>query len=214
MIRALLWDHDGVLVDTEGLYFAATREVLATVGVDLNEVLYQRYFLVEGTGTWHIAAERGVPDDVISRLKAERGALYNELLLRSQVLSPHALPLLASLMASFRMCIVTGSHGVHFDTIHRTTGLTNYFEFVLRREDYEKAKPHPEPYLTAVARLGLDPSECLVIEDSERGLAAALAAGLRCWVVPSALTQGCKFEGAERQFSSLQDLGRALGALT
>ena len=213
MIRALLWDHDGVLVDTEGLYFAATREVLATVGVELTETLYQRYFLIEGSGVWHIARERGVPDVVISTLKEKRAALYNDLLLRSDVLSPLAHPVLASLCGRFRMCIVTSSHGVHFATIHRSTALSRYFEFILTREDYQNAKPHPEPYLTAVARLGLHASECLVIEDSERGLRAALAAGIRCWVMPSALTNGCEFDGAERRFDGLEDLCEGLAAL-
>lgn len=213
MTRALLWDHDGVLVDTEGLYFAATREVLATLGIDLSEELYRQHFLVQGTGVWQIASERGVPEDMIAQLRQRRNARYDELLQRSEVLSPYALPLLASLSQRFRMCIVTSSHGDHFQTIHRTTGLTQYFEFILTREDYVHSKPNPEPYLTAVARLGLAKTDCLVIEDSERGLAAAMAAGLRCWVVPSALTKGSRFEAADRQFESLQSLHEALSAL-
>jgi beta-phosphoglucomutase-like phosphatase (HAD superfamily) len=74
------------------------------------------------------------------------------------------------------------------------------------------AKPDPDPYLTAVARLGLHADACLAIEDSERGLRAARAAGVRCWVVPSPLAREGSFEEAERVFASLGELVTALGS--
>ena len=73
-----------------------------------------------------------------------------------------------------------------------------------------ESKPHTEPYLAAVARFGARPEECLVIEDSRRGLLSAKAAGLRCWVVPSPLTAASPFDEADRRFSSLAELSAAL----
>ena len=108
------------------------------------------------------------------------------------------------------MAIVTSSHRAHFEAIHRSTGLPQFFEFVLAREDYGLSKPDPEPYLSAVARLGLSAGECLVIEDSERGLRAAKAAGLTCWVIPSALTASSNFAAADRRFDSLAELRNVL----
>jgi beta-phosphoglucomutase-like phosphatase (HAD superfamily) len=81
-----------------------------------------------------------------------------------------------------------------------------YFHFVLTASDYTHSKPHPEPYLLAVERSGFRPEECLVIEDSERGLTAALAAGLRCIVVPNAFTRGSNFAGAYKVLESLTEL--------
>ena len=66
-----------------------------------------------------------------------------------------------------------------------------------RASSTEEAKPAPEPYLRAVERLALAPERCLVVEDSERGLRAAKAAGLVCWVVPSELTRGGRFGDAD-----------------
>jgi HAD superfamily hydrolase (TIGR01509 family) len=209
-LRALLWDHDGVLVDTEGLYFQATRELLATVSVTLTEAHYRQLFLIEGRGAWHLARERGVSEREIAALQRARGERYTQLLTAADVLVPGALELLAALAAHYRMAIVTSSHRNHFDAIHRTSGLPAHFEFVLAREDYVHAKPAAEPYERAVARLGLAPNECLVIEDSRRGLLAARAAGLRCWVVPSALTAESSFSEADRRFASLSALGQAL----
>lgn len=210
MTVALLWDHDGVLVDTEGLYFQATREMLARVDVVLTSELYRQHLLVQGTGAWHLAEERGVSPSEIDALRSQRNLRYAELLASGDVLMPGVLDLLAALAKQHRMAIVTSSHRDHFDTIHRTSGLPQYFELVLTRGDYVHSKPSPEPYLTALARLQLEPEQCLVIEDSERGLRAARAAGLRCWVVPSALTQGSSFLGAERTFQDLTSLCQAL----
>jgi beta-phosphoglucomutase-like phosphatase (HAD superfamily) len=83
---------------------------------------------------------------------------------------------------------------------------------VLTRETYSHSKPHPEPYLTAVERLGANPAGCLVIEDSERGLIAAKAAGLACWVVPSALTRHESFDAADAVLPDLAAVTARLGS--
>lgn len=213
---ALLWDNDGVLVDTEGLYFQATREVLATVGVELDEPLYLQLFLREGRGAFHLARERGLDEAQnearIAALRAARDARYAELLAAGSRLIAGAEAAVAALARRYRMAIVTSSERDHFELIHRSTGLLPHFEFVLAHGDYARAKPAPDPYLAALARLGLPAEACLVIEDSERGLRAACAAGIRCWVVPSHLASGGSFAAAERMFDSLTALAAALDA--
>jgi HAD superfamily hydrolase (TIGR01509 family) len=94
------------------------------------------------------------------------------------------------------MAVVTSSQRQHFQVMHADIGLTEYFEFVLAREDYGETKPSPEPYLLALQRLGLKADACVAVEDSERGLAAARAAGLRCLIIPNDITRNCSFQGA------------------
>jgi HAD superfamily hydrolase (TIGR01509 family) len=207
----LLWDHDGVLVDTEGLYLQATREVLATVGVVLDEELYRQLFLIANRGAWHLV--QGKSERELAALKERRGARYTELLTAGDTYIPGALAMIEELAGSHRMAIVTSSRRAHFDAIHAGRTLPGHFELILAREDYGESKPDPEPYLTAVARMGVSPADCLVIEDSERGLRAAHAAGLRCWVIPSALTRHSDFTRAERRFDSIAALHRALKEL-
>ncbi|HKU41074.1 MAG TPA: HAD family phosphatase [Polyangiales bacterium] len=208
--KALLWDHDGVLVDTEKLYFQANREILAEVGVELSEADYRRYLLIANSGAWHLAAERGCSAAEIADLKRRRDERYRRLLLAEDVAIAGVSELLAELQPRVRMAIVTSSQRVHFDAIHGRTDLPRYFELILAREDYGASKPAPEPYLTALERLQLPASECLVIEDSERGLCAAKAAGIACWVIPSALTRDSDFSAADRRFDDLPALRRAL----
>jgi HAD superfamily hydrolase (TIGR01509 family) len=208
---ALLWDNDGVLVDTEGLYFRATRDVLATVGIDLDEGLYLQLFLREGRGAFHLARERGLDETQIDGLRRARDGRYAELLQAGSLLFAGVEEVVSGLARRYRMAIVTSSLREHFEVIHRSTQLLHHFELVLTHGDYARAKPDPDPYLMALARLGLPAEACLVIEDSERGLRAARAAGVRCWVVPSRLASEGAFGEAERVFGSLAELAAALG---
>lgn len=210
MPNTILWDHDGVLVDTEHLYYEATRRVLARVGVDLTLAQYRQHLLIESRGAWHLAEARGVSAAEVARLQAERNALYRDMLCERDVLVPGALELLQRLKPHYRMAVVTSCKRAHFDAIHRASGLRDLVEFVLVREDYGESKPHPEPYLTAVKRFDAAKADCLVVEDSPRGLAAARAAGLSCWIVASEMTRGLSFVGAERQFETLAEVGEAL----
>ena len=207
VFEALLWDNDGVLVDTEGLYFQATREVLAEVGVELTEDGYRQLFLVEARGAWHLAEPRLGADD-LAALKRRRGLRYRDLIeeRRHELVIPGATDAARKLAARYRMAIVTSSERDHFECIHRRTELLGHFELVLTQGDYRASKPDPEPYLTAVARLGIAPERCLVLEDSERGLRAAKAAGLACWVLPSGLTRSFGFAEADHVLSGFPEL--------
>ena len=206
MIKAIFWDNDGVLVDTEHLYFLATQHVLATVGIPLTQEQYIDLFLVQGKGAWHVAADQGVSPSAIAQLRHARNTLYSTCLSQEPLLMAGVRDVLDALSGTYVMGIVTSSEPDHFALIHQTTGILPYFHFVLTASDYTHSKPHPEPYLSAVERSGRGPEECLVIEDSERGLMAAQAAGLRCIVVPSALTRGSNFAGASKVLESLTAL--------
>jgi HAD superfamily hydrolase (TIGR01509 family) len=203
VIEAIIFDNDGVLVDTEGLYFRASREVLASIGIALDQAAYVELFLREGRGAWHLAAARGASPTEIEALRAARDRRYMELLEVADPAIPGVAELLPALARRYRLAIVTSSAREPFMRVHARTGMMAHFELALTRPDYEQAKPHPEPYLRALARLGLGAERCLVIEDSERGLRAAKDAGLACWVVPSELTRGCRFAEADARFETL-----------
>lgn len=207
---AILFDNDGVLVDTEGLYFIATRESLARVGVELDEAAYVELFLRDNVGAWHLAAARGVDEETIDGLRAARDRRYIELLSEADIRVPGVEPIVSALRQRYRLAIVTSSQPEPFARAHARTGLLSHFELVLTRNDYIHSKPNPEPYLRAVERLALPAQRCLVIEDSERGLASAKAAGLACWVIPSTFTRGLSFPGAD---AVLDDLSAAAARL-
>jgi HAD superfamily hydrolase (TIGR01509 family) len=206
MTKAIFWDNDGVLVETEHLYFQATQQVLASVGIPLTQEQYLELFLVQGRGAWHLAEEHGIGPGDIDHLRNERNALYGDLLAQATRLTPDIVRVLDALHGKYVMGVVTSSRKDHFDLIHRTTGLLKYFEFVLTASDFSRVKPDPEPYLRAVDRSGVGPAACVAIEDSERGLESAMRAGISCIVVPTALTQGGNFAGARRILGSIGEI--------
>lgn len=200
----IFWDNDGILVDTEHLYRQASREVLATRGLALDDALYAELFLKQNRGLLHFADRYQWTAEETAELRGRRNARYAELLAADARVLPGVRDVLAALAGRVRMAIVTSSRREHFDIIHARSGLLGYFEFVLADGDYAASKPDPAPYLAATARAGVPPDQCLVIEDSARGLAAALAAGLRCVVVPTHLTQGQSFDGAYRVLDDIR----------
>ncbi len=206
MLRAILWDNDGVLVDTEHLYFLATQDTLATRGIAIDETQYLELFLQQSRGILHFAHEHGWSEEELTRVRRERSALYSALLREHSHVIDGAEEVLAALHGRYTMGIVTSSQREHFDIIHARSGLLKYIDFVLTSGDYENPKPHPEPYLKAVERAGVASNECIVIEDSERGLTAATAAGLKCVIVPSRLTAGRPFTAAYKVLSNIREV--------
>jgi len=212
MLKAIFFDNDGVLVDTEHLYFAATRDTLAGLGVEVSEALFIDFSLRQGRSIFDLVRDRMEPDE-FEALRRVRNARYADLL-RAGVAPLDGIPeVLAALHGRAPLAVVTSSNHDHFELIHAGTGLMRFFDFAVTNRDYERSKPHPDPYLAALARAGCSADEAIAIEDSERGLAAARAAGLRCIVVPQGLTHGGSFAGAHRVLTSRADIVEVLAPL-
>lgn len=204
MIKAIFWDNDGILVNTEGIFFRANRETLAAVGVSLQWKQFEEISLTRGGSVLQLAEKPGTK--AFHALRNRRDALYAELLTREPLVIDGVRDVLDQFRGKYIMGIVTSSGHEHFEIIHRQSGLLPYFQFVLTMKDCAHFKPHPEPYLKALEIGGCLPEECLVIEDSPRGLAAAMAAGIRCVVIPSPFTRGGCFDGAYKMLTSVRDL--------
>jgi len=198
MIKAVFWDNDGVLVDTEILYFRATRDILSRVGVDLTVVAFIDISLRQGRSVFDLAERAGISPEGVEKLRDDRNRLYGEMLECGIRIMDGVEQSLRELKGRVSLGVVTSSRREHFLKMHQETGLLDYFDFILTREDFHHAKPHPEPYREAVKRVGCAAEDCLAVEDSERGLVSASAAGIRCLVVPNDLTRDQDFSKASR----------------
>ena len=158
LFDAILFDNDGVLVDTEHFYFRANQEALAGVGIDLDAAAYVELFLREGRGAWHLARERGLGPADIDALRAARDRRYFDMVAAADVLIPGVADIVPALARRYRLAIVTSSEPGPFARTHARTGLLEHFELVLAQGDYARAKPEPDPYLRAVERWASPPT--------------------------------------------------------
>lgn len=206
----VLWDHDGVLVNTEPWFFEATRATLAGYGI---EVTRDHWLDIQsrGQGLVRLVNESEAVTPDLSEIRIERDDLYDELLRENDVVIQGALEVLGEVGESHRMALVTTSLRRFIDQLHGDSSVLDHFDFVVTAEDCSKHKPHPEPYLRAMELLGADPAESVAVEDSPRGLASAVAAGVRCLVVKSHFMFGSDFPGAH---AVLDDIGQVPPQLT
>lgn len=202
MFDAIFWDNDGVLMETEHLYYQANAEALAQAGVELDLEEFRRISLRLGESVLALAdgigdagVLRRVRDDIYYRLLGEESRVY-----------PGVRETLERLHGRLPMAIVTSCRRDNFLQMHRESGLLGYFDFVLTREDYRTSKPDPEPYLTACARAGFSPGRCLAVEDSERGVVSASRAGLAVAAIPGDLNRGGDFSPARWLLDGIHEL--------
>ena len=189
-LRAIVFDFDGVIANSEPLHFRAFRDILAKSNVDLTERdYYQRYLGFDDFGVFTtIGDDRGQewsPRDVADFV-ADKALRLEELERDVSVLFSGAADAIRRAAAAVPIAIASGALGPEIRRILNKAGLTRYFSAIVSAEDTPLGKPAPDPYERAVTLLRatiqgppLQPSECVAIEDSRWGLESARAAGLR-----------------------------------
>jgi len=177
--EAILFDFDGVLVDSEPLHFACWRQVLLTVGIDLDWESYRDHCI--GVADRDMArwlatrARRPITPEQIWELYPRKSRLYLERVASDPPFPEATRRLLPALSRSYKLAVVSSSGRSEVEPLLVAGGLRPYFATIVAGEDVERHKPAPEPYLTAARRLGV--RRALVVEDSEPGAASGLAAG-------------------------------------
>jgi HAD superfamily hydrolase (TIGR01509 family) len=186
-MKAVLFDFDGVLVNSEPLHYRALRGCLLPEGIDVGEAEYARFYLAyDDWEAIRIAMERhGIASDAgrVQALAERKAELFDELL-ATVPLFPGARELVQALAREVPLAIASGALRGEIERILGPSGLRPLFAAVVGAEDVERGKPDPEPYLTAMRKLRarapqLEPRDCVVIEDAMPGIAAGLAAGMK-----------------------------------
>ena len=212
-IQGVLWDNDGVLVNTEQLFYESNRDLLVPYGIDLTPKQFFDWFLDNNYGAWHVLLGQGHAIELVDRLRAERSRLFARRLRQARQL---AMPGIGSVLAALRphvaMGVVTSAYAQHVEISHAATGLLPHFDFVLTREMYGESKPAPDGYLLGLQHLGLAAADCVAVEDSPRGLRAANAAGLECIVLRNHMNRDYAFDDAFCVVDSVAELGAVLAA--
>jgi HAD superfamily hydrolase (TIGR01509 family) len=204
--KYILFDNDGVLVHTEPLYFKANIKALKEFfDISLEFEEYMK-IMSEGTTVWQKACDRGFSQKEIQIARNKRNGYYQEYLKSENILIDGVKEVLKELSKNYKMAIITTSRRVDFEIIHKDLGIVDFMDFVLCEEDYEFAKPHPQPYLKGLEIFGAAKNEAIVVEDSKRGLTAAYRAGIECVIVKNDFTTTQDFSQATFFIESLKQL--------
>ncbi|MBW3612891.1 MAG: HAD family phosphatase [Chloroflexi bacterium] len=205
--RAVIFDMDGLLLDTETLWHEAETELFERHG---GEFTWEDKMTVIGTSfafTADYFADRlGRPGEDGPALVHEMVELMHERVKRQVDARPGAVELVERLRALDGVGLGLASNSPRFllDDALATAGLTDAFEVTVSSDDVEHPKPAPDIYLLACERLGVEPAEALALEDSPSGIAAAKAAGLTCIAVPQFAETDVA--AADRVVDSLEEL--------
>jgi HAD superfamily hydrolase (TIGR01509 family) len=205
MISTVIFDLDGLLADTEPLHCRAYQMAFAERGVGLNADEYAEHWVRNGKGIVDWVESRGLAVDPHG-LRVRKSEHYLALLESSLRPMEGALELLDALQGIRRMALASSSYRDAIDGVLAGLRIAPYFEAIVSGLDVANVKPSPDIFLKAARDLVVDPSECLVLEDAEKGVIAAHRAGMRCVAVPNEFTKHHDFSMATRVCSSLREV--------
>jgi len=205
MKKYILFDNDGVLVETEQYYYRANVKALAELGLELSFDLYMEIMARGGTA-WELAKKHSFSQGEIDKKRTQRDIYYQEFIQNENIEIDGVVEVLKELSKSYNMGIVTTSRRVDFDLVHDKLNIVNYMDFTLCVEEYPLSKPHPDPYLAGMKKFNATKDECIIIEDSQRGLSSAVNAAIECVIVYNEFTKSHDFSKAKYKIKSIKDL--------
>lgn len=208
MIRALIFDFDGTIIDTETAWYVAFKEAYREYEVDLT---LEMYSLCIGTSLHafnpyeYLITELGLPIDR-DRFRASVRERHAELM-RQEKVRPGVLDYLESAKAyGMKIGLASSSSREWIEDHLGQLGIAGYFDYLSTADDVRRVKPDPELYIRTLNGLGVLANEAIAVEDSPNGVRAALAAGMQCVLAPNEITSLLEFPGVLHRVGSLGDL--------
>jgi len=195
MLRAVIFDFNGIIVDDEPIHFKLFQRVLGEEGIVLTEEdYYARYLGFDDRGAFMAGFRENSRPLSTQKLQEliERKAVYYQEAIRNHVtVFPGVKNLVADLAQTLPLAVASGALRHEIETILKTVGLLNHFRAIVAAEDVTQGKPEPEIYLKALAALNardgnekpIEAVDCVVIEDSKEGIKGARCAGMKCLAV-------------------------------
>ncbi len=195
MLRAVIFDFNGILVDDEPIHLEMFQKVLHEEGIPLTEKDYYALYLgFDDRGAFRAVYRdqgRKLDDAAVAKLIERKAVYYRASIGHRTVIFPGVKQLLAQLVGRYPLAVASGALRDEIELILQSVTLRNYFKVIVSANDVTEGKPQPEIFLKALEGLNrnagasnpIRPSECLVIEDSKEGILGAQRAGIKCLAV-------------------------------
>jgi HAD superfamily hydrolase (TIGR01509 family) len=219
MLRAVIFDCNGVIADDEPIHYLLFQGVLKEEGISLSREEYNdKYLSFDDRHCFEaVLRDRGQRADParVAELVERKAGRYRATVPGRLMIFPGVRELVRSLAERFPLAVASGARREEIAYILNEAGIFPHFRAIVGAEDVHNAKPDPEPFLTALERLNaaggdgeapLEPSQCLVVEDSVGGVEGAKAAGMRCLAVANTYPARA-LAAADRVVSTLDGLG-------
>lgn len=177
-IKAIIFDMDGVLIDAKDWHYEALNKALGLFGMEISR--YDHLVTYDGLPTKKklemLSLERGLPKGLHNFINELKQQYTMEIIYsKCKPLFFHQYALSKLKLEGYRLAVCSNSIRNTIEIMMQKSSLMDYLEFFLSNQDVTQAKPHPEIYTKAINRLGLSPEECLIVEDNDNGIKAALA---------------------------------------
>jgi putative hydrolase of the HAD superfamily len=208
MIKALIFDFDGTIIDTETAWYVAFREAYKEHGVDLTLDQYSECIGTSSTNFdpyEYLITELKLPIDR-QLFRDSVNICHSKLMESEQIRSGVQHYLDSAKAAGLRIGLASSSSKEWVDKHLDQLGLHHYFDCIRTADDVLNVKPDPELYIQTLACLGVQANEAVAIEDSPNGAIAAKNAGMHCVITPNPLTETLEFDSAYHRVQSLSDL--------
>ena len=184
-IKAVIFDLDGTLVDSEPVYLEADKKLFARYGIEIDTAFKSRYV---GRAAWEMLQEVKLMyhlSETVAELVAEKNAIYLELARQKTCVFPEMRKFVRLLHENnYPMAVASGSSQEVIDEVLNNTDMEQYFVSAISSTNVKRGKPAPDVFLEAAKRLTIQPENCLVMEDSHYGVEAAKSAGMYCIAAP------------------------------
>lgn len=206
MIEVVIFDLDGLLIDSEPLQYRAYREAFSSHGISLSLDDWPRWHDLEASAARWVAAHNLQVDP--EEIRSKKKILYENLIINELALKPGARQLVEDLSGKYRLCVASGSRPESIEACLDRFSLKPYFEMQFSATLLKRKKPFPDVYIEALSRMQVKSRCAIAIEDSVTGLKAALAAGIKCVVCPDSFVPApiSDYDGATLVVDSLQGL--------
>src|SRR5690554_3719398 len=180
MIKAFIFDMDGVIVDSEPLHFEVNRRIMRDFGLEFSDEFFHAYVGITNEQMWADLIERYSLNTTIEELQKKDFLLKKEVFRDLQPIK--GIPELLTNLKKDGIAtgLASSSEREFIEMVLEKLQIRGYFQAIVSGEEVERSKPEPEIFLRAAKLLNVEPADCLVLEDSKHGVEAAKRAGMKC----------------------------------